>query len=190
MRFILALLIFATPLLAQKGVTVEPWGKTAGGEHVELYTLTNAGGGQARIATYGGVVVSLTVPDKAGKLADVVLGFDSLAGYTSKSTYLGALIGRYGNRIAKGRFSLEGRTYTLAVNNGQNALHGGLRGFDARVWAAVPFDGADGPVGVSYVSEDGEEGYPGTLPFACAIPGRTKTRCASSTQPTPTRRPS
>jgi len=164
MRFILALLLLSTPLLAQKGVTVEPWGKTPSGEYVELYTLTNAGGGQARIATYGGVIVSLTVPDKSGNLGDVVLGFDTLAGYADKTTYLGALIGRYGNRIAKGRFPLDGRTYTLAVNNGENALHGGLRGFDARVWAAVPFDGADGPgLALTYVSEDGEEGYPGTL---------------------------
>src|SRR5690606_17139884 len=111
MRFLLALLLFAAPLLAQKGVTAEPWGKTPSGEYVELYTLTNAGGGQARIATYGGVIVSLTVPDKSGKVADVVLGFDTLEGYTSKTTYLGALIGRYGNRIAKGRFPLDGRTY-------------------------------------------------------------------------------
>ncbi len=164
MRFVLTLLLFITPLFAQKGVTVEPWGKTPSGEHVELYTLTNASGGQARIATYGGVIVSLTVPDKSGKLSDVVLGFDSLEGYASKTTYLGALIGRYGNRIAKGRFPLDGRTYTLAVNNGENALHGGLRGFDSRVWAAVAFDGPDGPgVALTYVSEDGEEGYPGTL---------------------------
>jgi aldose 1-epimerase len=164
MQFVLILLLFITPLLAQKGVTAEPWGKTPAGEYVELYTLTNAGGGQARIATYGGVVVSLTVPDKVGNLADVVLGFDTLEGYTSKTTYLGALIGRYGNRIAKGRFPLDGRTYTLPVNNGENALHGGIRGFDARVWAAVPFDGPDGPgLALTYVSEDGEEGYPGTL---------------------------
>jgi len=152
------------PLFAQKGVTVEPWGKTSAGAHVELYTLTNASGGQARIATFGGVVVSLTVPDNAGKLADVVLGFDSLEGYTGKQPYLGALIGRYGNRIAKGRFTLDGRTYSLAVNNGENALHGGPTGFDRRVWAAVPFDAADGPgLALTYVSEDGEEGYPGTL---------------------------
>jgi aldose 1-epimerase len=166
MRRLLPLLLMAlsAPLLAEKGIQVESWGKAPSGEQVQLYTLTNAKGGEARIATYGGVVVSLKVPDKAGKLGDVVLGFDALAGYLGEHPYFGSLIGRYGNRIAKGRFTLDARTYSLAVNNGPNALHGGLQGFNRRVWTAAPFEAADGVgLALTYVSEGGEEGYPGTL---------------------------
>lgn len=159
----LVLLLAAAPLLAQS-VTSEPWGKTPSGEHVQLYTLTSESGARVRIATYAGAVVSLEVPDKSGKLGDVVLGFDSLEGYLSDHPYFGSLIGRYGNRIAKGRFTLDGRTYSLAVNNGENALHGGLQGFNRRVWTAMPFETEDGVgLALTYVSEDGEEGYPGTL---------------------------
>ncbi len=162
MRTILALLL-ATPLFGQS-VEVAPWGKTPTGEHVQLYTLTNSNGARVRIATYGGVVVSLEVPDRSGKLGDVVLGFDSLEGYLGEHPYFGSLIGRYGNRIAKGRFALNGETYWLATNNGPNALHGGLRGFSRRVWTAAPFDAEDGlGLALTYISEDGEEGYPGTL---------------------------
>lgn len=145
-------------------VTRQPFGTTPDGKAVELFTLTNASAMQVRVMTYGGIVVSLKVPDRAGNLDDVVLGYDSLAGYVKSSPYFGAIVGRYGNRIAKGHFTLDGKTYSLAVNNGPNALHGGLRGFDKVVWAAEPIT-EDSVVGVAltYTSADGEEGYPGTL---------------------------
>lgn len=162
-KLICALSLLSVPVLAQT-VRVEPWGETPAGEHVQLYTLTTSKGAEVRIATYGATVVSLNVPDKAGKLGDVVLGFDSLEGYLGEHPYFGALIGRYGNRIAKGRFTLDGRTYSLAINNGPNALHGGLQGFSRRVWTAAPFETSEGVgLALTYVSEDGEEGYPGTL---------------------------
>ncbi|HEV8486697.1 MAG TPA: aldose epimerase family protein [Blastocatellia bacterium] len=137
---------------------------TANGQAVDLFTLTNAKGVEARIMTYGGVVVSLKVPDRQGKLGDVVLGYESLDGYLKNSAYFGAIVGRYGNRIAKGRFSLNGHEYTLARNNGENHLHGGLKGFDKVVWSAKEIKGKTGVgLSLSYVSKDGEEGYPGTL---------------------------
>ena len=158
------LLLSTAILFAQQGITVEPWGKTPAGEHVQLYTLTNSTGAEVRIATYGGIVVSVTVPDNSGVLGDVVLGFDSLDGYLGEQPYFGALIGRYGNRIAKGRFAIDGKTYSIATNNGPNGLHGGPTGFNRRVWTAAPFDAEDGQgLALTYVSEDGEEGYPGTL---------------------------
>jgi aldose 1-epimerase len=142
-------------------VNKQDFGKTPDGTPVELYTLTNKNGVEARIMTYGGIVVSLKTPDKHGKLADVVLGFDSLDGYLEKNPYFGALIGRYGNRIAKGRFTLDGKEYKLAVNNGENALHGGLKGFDKVVWKVRHADAHALELG--YLSRDGEEGYPGNL---------------------------
>lgn len=137
-----------------------PFG-TVDGVPVDLYILTHPNGMRAEITNYGGIVVSLWVPDKTGQLADVVLGYDRLEGYLRKTPYFGALIGRYGNRIAQGRFTLNGLTYTLARNNGENHLHGGLRGFDKVVWQArvVPGVGFE----LSYLSKDGEEGYPGNL---------------------------
>src|SRR5437763_6832201 len=146
------------------GVAREPFGTTARGESVSVYTLKNAHGIELRVLDYGGIIVSLKLPDRAGKFDDVVLGYDSLAGYERASPYFGALIGRYGNRIARGRFTLDGRTYTLATNNGPNHLHGGARGFDKVVWDVTPFDGPDS-VGLilRYTSRDGEEGYPGML---------------------------
>jgi aldose 1-epimerase len=130
----------------------------------ELYTLTNACGGQACITNYGGIVVSLTVPDAAGNPADVVLGYDTLDAYVRQNPYFGCLVGRYGNRIAHGRFRLDGRDYVLALNDGDNHLHGGEKGFDKVVWNAVPEENDGGPALVlSYVSPNGEEGYPGTL---------------------------
>ena len=140
----------------------QPFGKTRAGEAVELFTLTNSKGMQADIMTYGGIVVSLKVPDRSGKAADVVLGFDAVDGYESNpAPYFGALIGRYGNRIGGGRFTLDGREYKLAQNNGPNHLHGGLRGFDKAVWKARIPDAQS--LELTYSSKDGEEGYPGNL---------------------------
>jgi aldose 1-epimerase len=142
-------------------LTSEPWGKTAVGEPVQLYTLTNAKGADAKITNYGGIVVSIKVPDRAGKFGDVVLGFDTLDGYLGKHPHFGALIGRYGNRIGKGKFTLNGIEYTLAKNNGENHLHGGIRAFDTLVWKAN--EGPGQSLELSYLSKDGEEGYPGNL---------------------------
>ena len=142
----------------------EPFGTAPDGEAVELITLTNAHGVELRAMTYGAIIVSLKVPDRAGQLGDVVLGYDALAGYVKSSPYFGAVVGRYGNRIAKGKFTLDGTPYTLAVNNGPNALHGGLKGFDKAVWSADTMRASEGVrIRLSYVSKDGEEGYPGTL---------------------------
>jgi aldose 1-epimerase len=145
-------------------VVREAFGATERGEAVSVYTLKNAHGIELRVLDYGGIIVSLKLPDRTGRLDDVVLGYDSLAGYERASPYFGAIIGRYGNRIARGRFTLDGRTYTLATNNGPNHLHGGARGFDKVVWDVAPFEGPDS-VGLilRYTSRDGEEGYPGTL---------------------------
>jgi aldose 1-epimerase len=141
-----------------------PFGTTADGKPVELFTLTNARGVEVRLTNYGGIITSLKTPDRSGRFDDIVLGYDSLNGYLHNSPYFGAIVGRYGNRIAKGRFTLDGTTYRLAVNNGPNSLHGGIRGFDKVVWTAEPFrsNGIEGVV-LEYTSADGEEGYPGTL---------------------------
>ncbi|MCU0917566.1 MAG: galactose mutarotase [Planctomycetes bacterium] len=145
-------------------VNVEPFGKTPEGQPVRIYRLTNANGLKAAVMTYGAIVVSLEVPDKNGALADVVLGYDNLDAYIQKSPYFGAIVGRYGNRIGKGRFTVDGTEYTLAINNGENHLHGGIKGFDKVVWDDEPVRRPDG-VGIklSYLSKDGEEGYPGNL---------------------------
>lgn len=154
----------AAGVTSTRGVVASHFGVLPSGDSVSAYTLTNRHGVVLRAIDYGGIVTSLRVPDRAGAMADIVLGYDDLAGYLKTTPYFGAIIGRYGNRIAKGRFTLDGATYTLAVNNGPNALHGGLVGFDKVRWSAVPFDSASG-VGVvlTYRSRDGEEGYPGTL---------------------------
>jgi aldose 1-epimerase len=145
-------------------ITKASFGTMPDGSVVEVYTLRNAGGMEARICTYGGIVVSLTAPDRTGKFGDIVLGYDNLDGYRTNSPYFGALIGRYGNRIGGAKFTLEGKTYTLAANNGPNTLHGGLKGFDKVVWTAKPLAGSSGPaLQLTYVSKDGEEGFPGTL---------------------------
>ena len=155
---------FAATVSAKPKVSKKPFGKTADGKAVEIYTLTNSRGAEARIITYGGAVVSLKVPDKRGKLGDVVLGYDSVADYEKHTSYFGALIGRYGNRIAKGKFSINGKEYSLAVNNGENHLHGGLKGFDKVVWTARSSVNAAGAnLELSYLSRDGEEQYPGNL---------------------------
>jgi len=145
-------------------ISSAPFGTAPDGTPVELYTLRNANGVEATIATYGGIVTSLKVPDRNGNLGDVVLGYDNLDGYLKSTPYFGALIGRYGNRIAKGQFTLNGKTYTLATNNAPNALHGGLKGLDKVVWKAHAHNRATGPaLELTYLSKDGEEGYPGNL---------------------------
>jgi len=146
-------------------ITRAPFGKTPDGTPVEIYNLRNGKGMEARIMTYGGIVQSLNVPDKNGKPGDVVLGCDNLEAYLAKTPYFGALIGRYGNRIAGARFTLAGKTYTLAANNGPNSLHGGNKGFDKVVWQVAKADmGPEGPrLTLTYLSKDGEEGYPGNL---------------------------
>jgi aldose 1-epimerase len=148
-----------------RSIVSASFGQMPDGTRVQLYTLRNSRGMEARIATYGGILTRLTAPDRNGKYADVVLGYDELAAYLKGSPYFGALIGRYGNRIAKGRFTLAGKEYTLAVNNGPNALHGGLRGFDKVVWKVEKAEVTpQGPqLTLSYLSKDGEEGYPGNL---------------------------
>ena len=145
-------------------VTKKSFGQTADGQAVDLYTLKNANGVEASIMNLGAILVSLKAPDKAGTSADIVLGFDSLDGYMKPNPYFGAVVGRYGNRIAKGRFTLNGTTYKLAVNNGENHLHGGIKGFDKAIWSARALESPDKPgVELKYVSKDGEEGYPGNL---------------------------
>ena len=147
-----------------RGVVRQTWGKTGSGESVDLYTLTNAKGASVQIATLGGTVVSIKVPDKAGALGDVVLGFDSLEGYLRPHPFFGVLVGRYGNRIGNAQFTLDGKTYTLAKNNGVNSLHGGLKGFDKHVWKTREVASPDGlALELTHVSPDGDEGFPGTL---------------------------
>ena len=144
------------------------FGKTAGGQEVSLFTLQNASGIKATLTNYGAIVTSLCVPDRNGNLDDVVLGYAALDGYLKEPPYFGAIVGRYGNRIAKGRFMLDGVEYKLATNNGENHLHGGIKGFDKVVWSAEPVK-QDSAVGVKfgYISVDGEEGYPGNL--SCTV---------------------
>jgi aldose 1-epimerase len=145
-------------------ISKAPFGKTADGTPVELFTLRNAKGMQARICNYGGIVISLTAPDRKGQYGDVVLGYDNLDDYIKNSPYFGCLVGRYGNRIAKGKFTLNGKAYTLAVNNEANHLHGGIKGFDKVVWQPMSYMTSSGPtLELKYVSRDMEEGYPGTL---------------------------
>lgn len=148
---------------AKKSMTMktESFGQTSEGQQVQRYTLRNENGMQVQITNYGGIVTSILTPDKAGKLGDVALGFDNLEAYIRNNPFFGATVGRYGNRIAKGKFTLDGKEYTLATNNGPNHLHGGKKGFDKVVWAAEP--AGDNALKLSYVSKDGEEGYPGNL---------------------------
>jgi aldose 1-epimerase len=146
------------------GMSQRPFGKTAAGQAVALYTLTNAKGMQVSITPWGATVVSIMVPDRNGKFGDVVLGFDNVEGYRANTAYIGAIVGRYGNRIAKGAFKLDGKTYTLARNNGDNHLHGGTAGFDKRLWTAREISSSAGrALELKYTSANGEEGYPGKL---------------------------
>jgi aldose 1-epimerase len=144
--------------------TKKPFGKTPDGQQVDLYVLTNKSGAEAAITTFGGVVVSLKVPDRNGKLADVVLGYDTVDGYVGDKSFFGALVGRYGNRIGHAQFTLDGNTYTLAKNNGENTLHGGIKGFNKMVWTAKTLPAKGGQsLELSYLSKDGEDGFPGHL---------------------------
>jgi aldose 1-epimerase len=143
---------------------VTNFGELADGTPMSMYTLTNRKGANMKVINYGGIITSLTMPDRNGKLEDIVLGYDSLERYLTASPYFGALIGRYGNRIAKGKFSLDGKEYTLAVNNGANHLHGGIKGFDKVIWTAQQQPAEEGvALKLTYVSKDLEEGYPGNL---------------------------
>ncbi|MCL5271075.1 MAG: galactose mutarotase, partial [bacterium] len=146
-------------------ITKAPFGVMPDGKAVDLYILTNGHGVQAKITNYGGIVVSLFVPDRNGVMGDVVLGFDNLGDYVKHSPYFGCIVGRYANRIAFGQFTLDGVSYTLAVNNDANHLHGGLRGFDKFLWNAEPIEhGKGGPaLELTALSPDGDEGYPGAL---------------------------
>jgi len=166
-----ALLLYGCAVASQSGALAtapgtEPiaFGNLASGEGTQLFTLRNARGIEVQLTNYGGIITSLKTPDRAGHFADIVLGYDNLAAYVANSPYFGAIVGRYANRIARGRFMLDGAAYTLAVNNGPNSLHGGLRGFDKVVWNARSFQSREGQgVKLDYTSPDGEEGYPGTL---------------------------
>jgi len=142
----------------------QSFGSTAAGQAVELYTLVNSNGLRAKIMTYGAAMVSLEIPDRTGQMGDILLGYDNLDGYVKNSPYFNCIVGRYGNRIAKGKFTLDGKEYTLATNNGENHLHGGNRGFDKYLWQAEPFKN-DNEVGLKLgmLSPDGDEGYPGNL---------------------------
>jgi aldose 1-epimerase len=156
---VLALVLCTINMEAKTKVTKDSFGKMPDGTPVEVYTLAGDDM-EARITTYGGRVVSLRVPDRNKHMDDVVLGFDSVDGYLTDEPFFGALIGRYGNRIAKGHFTLDGKTYTLPTNDGPNTLHGGPQGFDKKVWTAKPIENG---VQLTYLSKDGEEGFPGNL---------------------------
>jgi aldose 1-epimerase len=158
------LTLFSMTTEAKTKVTSQPFGKVKDGATVEIYTLSD-GAYEARIATYGGILVSMKTPDRNGKPGDVVLGFDNLDGYVANfngpsDAFFGALIGRYANRIAHGSFTLDGKKYSLPLNNGENSLHGGPHGFNNVVWKAKPITNG---VELSYLSKDGEAGYPGSL---------------------------
>jgi len=142
----------------------ESFGKTTGGEQIDIYTLSNKKGMEVSITNFGATVVTLKVPDRAGKATDIVLGYDTLDGYEKGTSYFGATVGRYGNRIAGGKFSIDGKTYTLPKNNGENTLHGGIVGFNKKVWKAREIASKGGEsLEMTYLSADGEEGFPGNL---------------------------
>jgi aldose 1-epimerase len=146
------------------GINVEAWGALPTGETINLYTLRNEKGIEATISNFAGRIVTLKVPDRAGKFEDVVMGYDTLAPYTQKNPFFGTLVGRYANRIANGEFTLNGKKYTLAKNNGPNSLHGGIKGFDKKAWTDSIIDTKDGQaLQLIYLSKDDEEGYPGNL---------------------------
>lgn len=156
--------MFVIMIEAKPKIKKESFGKTTDGKAVEVYTLTNSADAEAKIINYGGRIVSLKMPDNNGNFEDVVLGYDDLKDYENDNAFFGGIIGRYGNRIAKGKFSLNGKEYTLAKNNGENHLHGGIKRFDVSVWTAKSSENKEGAVlELNYLSKDGEEGYPGNL---------------------------
>ncbi len=179
MRTLCTSALLATTLLASgcggeaisESMTLTPprvqkadFGTTADGRLVDMYTIRNGQGAELTVLTYGGIIQSLKVPDRTGAIDDVVMGFDSVAGYEKSSPYFGAIIGRVANRIANGTFSLDGKTYTLAKNNEVNHLHGGVKGWDKAVWLAEPFQDRRGPgLLLTHTSADGDEGYPGKV---------------------------
>lgn len=149
---------------AKKTMKKEPFGKTEDGQPVDLYTLSNKNGVEAAITNFGGIIVSLKVPDRSGKLDDVVLGYDQVDGYLTNKAFFGAIVGRYANRIAHGKFSLGGAIFNIPKNDGDNALHGGMKGFNKRLWTAKDVSGSHGQaLELTYLSKDGEEGFPGNL---------------------------
>ena len=149
---------------AAPALTEAPFGTLADGGKVTLYTLTNASGAEVKIINLGAIVVSLKVPDKTGTLRDVVLGYDDLAGYVADKSFIGTVVGRYGNRIAAGKFTVDGKSYQLDLNDGPNHLHGGKQGIYKKLWQSAPLKSKDGPaVKLTYVSPDGEGGYPGKV---------------------------
>ncbi len=161
--FLLSVLLsvgaFAAP---PASITSQPFGKTDDGTPVDIYTLRNSPGMEVRITNYGGIVVSIVVPDRSGKMADVVLGYDKLQDYIATRPYFGSLIGRYANRIARGQFDLDGKHYQLGDGDGRNILHGGEHGFDSMLWTPkIITTGSDPTLQLTYVSKDGEEGFPG-----------------------------
>ena len=162
---LLLVLLIILPLRPANAIptTVSLFGNTTAGEEVDLFTLTNKSGMKVTLSSYGATVIDLLAPDRSGKLADVSLGFDSFAPYQTQSPYFGAIVGRYGNRIAKGRFTLDGATYQLATNNAPNHLHGGIKGFDKRIWKGTNLPSSEPSVRFTLRSNDGEEGYPGNL---------------------------
>jgi aldose 1-epimerase len=172
-RTLLCALIFVGELslagsLSSQGmrgtIRKQSFGKTANGEPIDLYFLTNQKGMEVSITNYGAAVVTMRVPDRAAKLADVVLGYDTVQGYENGKAYFGATVGRYANRIAGGKFSIDGKTYTLPKNDGPNTLHGGIVGFNKKVWKAREISSTDSAaVEFTYLSADGEEGFPGNL---------------------------
>ncbi|NBA88828.1 galactose-1-epimerase [Emticicia sp. CRIBPO] len=149
--------------MSTKFIEVADYGVLPDSSKAQLFTLKNAQGMTVKITNYGGIITSLTAPDKDGKYGEVTLGCNTLEDYLKGTPFFGALVGRYGNRIANGEFTLEGKKYTLEKNNGVNALHGGKKGFDKVLWTAVPVDGEEPQLKLSYTSKDMEEGYPGNL---------------------------
>jgi aldose 1-epimerase len=164
MLLLLAAMLCSRADAEEKQVTTSDFGTTPDGQAARLYTLTSPQGVVARITDYGATLVSLEVPGRDGEKANIILGYDDLAGYAGDSSYFGATVGRYGNRIAKGKFTLDGKQYTLATNNETNHLHGGKVGFNKKLWKAEPSSSDHAQsVKLTYVSPDGEEGYPGKL---------------------------
>lgn len=171
-NFCFAIIIFAgTALISCQSKTNEndgkimktAFGKLPDGQETFLYSLKNKAGMEVKISDFGGTIVSWTAPNKEGVFEDITHGCDSLSGYLKGVPYFGALIGRYGNRIAKGKFTIDSKAYTLAANNGVNSLHGGLKGFDKVLWQATPLEGGEPALKLTYLAKDGEEGYPGNL---------------------------